>query len=142
MHDDAIEKYLASLEARGLSATTIKAARADLGQLRRWWEKKRQRAFATDQLIDRDLRQWQSDRQQLDGVSPSTINRNLSSIRGFCVWATERGLMPENPVTAISAIPTDPLSPRSLPDEAIDALLRAAYAILSAASSSPTQCAS
>ena len=64
-----------------------------------------------------------------DGSAPATINRGLSSLRGYCSWATIHGLMPEDPAIGIEDVPTDPPAPRSLPDEAVDALMRAAHQV-------------
>ena len=121
-----IELYLDALRKRDVAPTTLKATRSDLAHLGQWWEIKHQRAFDPAHLVDRDLRAWKATRQQLDGAAPSTINRGLSTIRRFCAWASEQGLMVENPATDLTDVPSEPLSPRSLPDEGIDVLLRAA----------------
>ncbi len=119
MSDISIERFLTAQEKRDLSPATLRALRSYLCNFGDWWEEKRQRPFTVSQLVSRDLR------QQVDGVSPHTINRNLSSLRRFCGWAVTTGLLSENPTTSISDIPQAPPSPRSLPTGAIDALLRA-----------------
>jgi site-specific recombinase XerD len=91
-----------------------------------WWQRAYQRPFAVQQLAARDLRRWQRERQQVDGVRPSTINRALSSLRSFCQWAVAQGLRTDNPVIMIADIPTPDLAPQGLDDEAIDVLLRVA----------------
>jgi site-specific recombinase XerD len=58
-------------------------------------------------------------------VAPTTINRGLSTLRRFCLWAVEEKLLSENPLVGVEDVPSTPLSPRSLPDQAVDALLRA-----------------
>jgi len=77
-------------------------------------------------VVDRDLRDWKQKRQQVDGVAPATINRGLSTLRRFCTWAVEQKLLSENPMTGIEDIASTPRSPRSITDQAVDALLRAA----------------
>lgn len=73
-----------------------------------------------------DFRDWRLARQRKDGAAPATINRGLASLRSYCQWATLCHLLTENPARDIEDVPTDPVAPRSLPAEAIDALLRAA----------------
>lgn len=126
MLNDPIEQYLATLIARDASVATQRAARADLTTFRTWWETRHQRPFDLSQIVDRDLRNWKLARQQVDGVSPATINRALSTLRRFCAWAVEQKLFVENPTRGIEDVPSTPLAPRSLADEAVDALLRAA----------------
>jgi site-specific recombinase XerD len=79
-------------------------------------------------LRHEDLRDWRLTRQRDGGAAPATINRGLASLRGYCQWATLAHLLTENPATDIGDVPTDPLAPRSLPTEAVDALLRVARA--------------
>jgi site-specific recombinase XerD len=76
-------------------------------------------------LVSRDIRRWQRERQQQDGVKPSTINRALSSLRSFCRWAIENGRHTNDPTKDIGEVPTPDLAPRGISDAAIDALLRA-----------------
>jgi site-specific recombinase XerD len=86
-----IDEYLEYLEAQGKSAATLRATRSDLSGFQRWWEQATRRSFKITQLVSRDIRRWHRERQQQDGVKPSTINRALSSLRGFCRWAMENG---------------------------------------------------
>jgi site-specific recombinase XerD len=125
MPSDPIDQYLATLVMRAVPVATQRAVRSDLAIFRLWWETKHQRSFDLSQLIERDLRDWKLSRQQLDGVAPATINRGLSTLRRFCAWAVEQKLLSENPLVGVEDVPSTPLSPRSLPDQAIDALLRA-----------------
>src|SRR5258708_17090799 len=84
-----------------------------------------QRPFDLDQGGERDLRAWKVARQQADGAAPATINRGLSTLRRICAWAVEHMRIAENPTKHLTDIPSTPVSPRSLPDQAVDALLRA-----------------
>jgi integrase/recombinase XerC len=125
MPHEIIERYLEMLRHREMAPATLKAARSDLAHLTHWWESKYQRPFDPADLVERDLRAWKADRQKSYGAAPSTINRGLSTLRRFCAWATEQGLLIENPATELADVPGQTLSPRALPDEAIDGLLRA-----------------
>lgn len=53
------------------------------------------------------------------------MNRGLSTLRRLCAWAVEQRWLAENPTREIPDIPSTPVSPRFLPDQAVDALLRA-----------------
>jgi site-specific recombinase XerD len=120
-----IDEYLEYLEARGKSAATLRATRSDLSGFQRWWEQATRRSFKITQLVSRDIRRWQRERQQQDGVKPSTINRALSSLRGLCRWAMENGRHTNNPAKDIGEVPTPDLAPKGISEAAIDALLRA-----------------
>jgi len=75
--------------------------------------------------MTRDVRHWQQYRQQVAGVSPKTINRNLVSLRRFCQWAVDQKLLPDNPATGVQELHQEKLLPRFLPEKAVDTLLRA-----------------
>ena len=121
----SIADYLEHLTAQGRSPHTLKAARTDLSRFVAWWETSRSRAFEPVLVRHEDLRDWRADRQRHDGAAPATINRGLASLRGYCSWATKQGLMPDDPALEVGIVPSPELSPRSLPREAVDALLRA-----------------
>lgn len=125
MSSAVMDQYLATLVTRGVSVATQRAVRSDLAIFRIWWEAKHQRSFDLRQVIDRDLRAWKVARQKGDGAAPATVNRGLSTLRLFCRWAVEQKLLADNPVQGIKDVPSTPLAPRSLPDQAVDALLRA-----------------
>jgi site-specific recombinase XerD len=93
-----------------------------------WWEAHYTRPFDPSLLLDTDLRDWRKVRQQDDGAAPTTINRALSTLRGYCAWAAATGLTTENAAVDIEDVPTPELAPRALPPAAVKALLRAARA--------------
>lgn len=121
----SIEQYLAFLHTKRRAPATLKVIRHDLAHFVAWWEGIRRRTFDLAFLRHEDLCDWRSVRQREDGAAPATINRGLASLRGYCRWALVRHLLVENPMTDVKDVPTEPLAPRSLPAEAIDALLRA-----------------
>src|SRR5215469_4197461 len=88
---------------------------------RNWWERTQQRTFDPALLRHEDLRDWRLARQRDDGAAPATINRGLASLRGYCRWALTHHVLLENPMTDVKDVPTESLSPRSLPAEAVDA---------------------
>jgi len=124
----SIEQYLESLHTKRRAPATLKVVQHDLTHFVTWWEGTKRRAFDPALLRHENLRDWRMARQRHDGAAPATINRGLASLRGYCRWALARHLLLENPMTDVKDVPTEPLAPRSLPAEAIDALLRAARA--------------
>jgi site-specific recombinase XerD len=121
-----IDEYLTHLQSRGRAPATLRATRSDLSGFQSWWERTYRRPFTAAELTSRDIRRWQQDRQQVDGVRPSTMNRALSSLRGYCTWAVAEGVIVDNPMKGVPEIPAADLAPQGIGDEAIDALLRAA----------------
>jgi site-specific recombinase XerD len=122
----SIEQYLEFLRTKRRAPATLKVIQQDLVHYVAWWEGIRQRTFDPALLRYEDLRDWRNVRQRDDGAAPATINRGLASLRGYCRWAFAGHLLLENPMADIKDVPTEPLAPRSLPPQAIDALLRAA----------------
>lgn len=127
MHS-SLEQYLEVLRVKRRAPATLKVVRQDLTHFIAWWEQTRRRTFDPALLRHEDLRDWRMARQREDGAAPATINRSLASLRGYCQWAMLAHLLTENPAIDIEDVPTDPLAPRSLPTEAVDALLRVARA--------------
>jgi site-specific recombinase XerD len=124
----SLEQYLEILRAKRRAPATLKVVRQDLNHFIAWWEQRCRRTFDPALLRYEDLRDWRLARQRDDGAAPATINRSLASLRGYCQWAVDSQLLTENPAIDLEDVPTDPLAPRSLPTEAVDALLRAARA--------------
>jgi integrase/recombinase XerC len=110
---------------KGRSPLTVKAARGDLVGFATWWEAQCNRPFDPALLSESDLQVWRLARQKDDAAAPTTINRALISIRAYCAWARVTGLIHENPAEDIKAIPIGESAPKSLPREAVDAILRA-----------------
>lgn len=120
--DTIIDRYLATLR----EAASLRAARADLGTFSRWWENQRGRAFDPTQLLGKDITAWVRQRQDVEERKPTTINRGLSTLRRFSEWLVAEHLLSENPTKGIRDLPLEERGPRSLPDDAVDAVLRAA----------------
>lgn len=124
MHD-SVNQYLEYLHDRGRSPLTIKAARSDLIGFIGWWERQRKRSFDPALLREHDVYTWQRARQTDDAAAPTTINRAIVSLRSYCDWGKQHHLLHENPINDIKAIPVASPSPKSLPTEAVGAILRA-----------------
>ncbi|WP_110516880.1 tyrosine-type recombinase/integrase [Herpetosiphon llansteffanensis] len=122
MHE-SFSRYVETFSV-GKSIHTLRAIRSDLQRFATWWEQRMQQPFTPELVRDRDMTAWQIYRQVESGAKPTTINRELSSLRGYCAWAVKHGCMPTNPLADMRVLPPDPLAPRSLPILAIDMLLR------------------
>ena len=97
----AVDAFLAHvLHARGLSEQTVRAYASDLEQLT---------AFGAARGVDRIgsvdlelLRDWLWEADQR-GLSRSTIARRSSSVRAFTRWASESGVLPNDPGVRLRA---------------------------------------
>ncbi|MBX0328191.1 tyrosine-type recombinase/integrase [Oscillochloris sp. ZM17-4] len=116
--------YLATLR----EPASQRAARADLATFARWWEEQRGRVFDPTQLLAKDISAWVRHRQDVEERKPATINRGLSTLRRFGEWLVAERLLRENPAKGVRDLPLEEHGPRSLPDDAVDAVLRAVQA--------------
>ena len=122
--DATIDRYVATLR----EPASQRAARADLATFVVWWEQQRGRAFDLSQLIAEDITAWVRHRQDDEERKPATINRGLSTLRRFGDWLVAECLINENPAKGVHDLPLEIRGPRSLPDDAVDAVLRAVQA--------------
>ena len=123
MHE-LTDRYLATLT----SPASQRAARADLIGFARWWEQQRGRAFEPTQLLAKDITAWVRHRQEVEERAPATINRGLSTLRRFGSWLISERQIAESPAATVRDLPLEAHGPRALPDEAVDAILRAVQA--------------
>jgi site-specific recombinase XerD len=122
--DATIDRYVVTLR----EPASQRAARADLATFANWWEQQRGRVFDSSHLIAKDISAWVSHRQDDEERKPATINRGLSTLRRFGDWLVAERLLNENPAKGIHDLPLEERGPRSLPDDAVDAVLRAVQA--------------
>ncbi len=122
--DETIDRYLATLR----EPASQRAARADLATFARWWAEQRGRAFDPTQLLAKDVTAWVRHRQDDEERKPATINRGLSTLRRFGDWLVAERLLTENPAKGVRDLPLEARGPRSLPNDAVDAVLRAVQA--------------
>lgn len=92
------------LYARGLSDQTAKAYRADLTPLLA-------RVHTMDALTLQVIRTYLAERHA-SGIARSSMARAATSIRRFCSWATDMGLLEADPAVKLAA----PTPTRELPD--------------------------
>ena len=126
-----IASYIDYLKTKGQkgrdpSLATLKAVRADLQGFITWWEERHRLTFDPANVIDRDLRDWQEQRQVKDGAKVSTINRANTNIRLFFAWAKTTGLINHNPAAELRDLPAELRAPPSVQPAAVSWLWRVA----------------
>ena len=123
MHS-SLAQYLEALHTKRRASATLKAVHRDLTHFITRWVQTRQRTFDPVLFRHEDLHDWRLARWWDVGATLASINRCLASPRSYCQWATIAHLPAENPAINIEEVRTDPFAPRSLPTEAVDALLQ------------------
>ncbi|MBK0421028.1 tyrosine recombinase XerC [Leucobacter sp. CSA2] len=107
--DEAIEGFLRAIELEyGYSEHTARAYRRDLADLLEYAEQQRVGDLAG---LDLELmRGWLWHRQQR-GLAPSTLARNVATLKSFGSWLERTERVPGSPASRLRA----PKAPRSLP---------------------------
>ena len=115
----SLELYARQLDARGASANTKRAYRADLRQLALW-------------ASERDLEPATVDYSQLrryaaaissNGAAKSTIGRKLAAVRSFFDHLVAVDELPQNPAELLPSPKRESRLPRTLSRDEVDALL-------------------
>ncbi len=119
---EAQRRYIRSLRAtRDLSPHTIRAYSGDLaGFVRHLGGNACAYDVAPDDIVSF------LETQKEAGLSPATLRRRVSAIRGFCAWMTSQGLIEANPSSSASISPLGRSRklPRVLQTHELDRLLR------------------
>jgi len=108
--EDAIDEYLDHLSVeRGLSQSTVASYRGDLAAYCRFLSKRK--IDSPKEVRSRDVSDFTGHRLN-DGVSPRSIARNLSCLRGFHGYLVTSGRVPVDPTLDVEG----PKFQRKLPD--------------------------
>jgi integrase/recombinase XerD len=122
MQRDLIGEYFAYLRVeRGLSRNTLANYTHDLSKLRELAEKSQK---SVEYLNKSDLTEGLKLLAQ-SGLSPRSIARTISSLRGFYKFLLRDGFIKEDPLAHISAPQMDKHLPRFLTEDEIGRLLNA-----------------
>ena len=107
-----IERFIAHLaHERRLSEHTVRAYRHDLTQIAAWLADQGEReAESIERLDEAGIRRYTAWRHR-QGISGKTLQRELSSLRGFYRWLLRENQAVANPAVGLRA----PKSPRKLP---------------------------
>ena len=96
----ATHSYLESLASRGLSPHTLNNYRRDLEQFHRYCESRQ--LSLVNQVHAADIRTFVAQRHQKQ-ISPKSLQRQLSSLRGFFQFCIQKGELSYNPANDICA---------------------------------------
>jgi integrase/recombinase XerD len=122
MERDLIGEYFAYLRVeRGLSTNTLANYSHDLSKLREFAEKSQK---SVENLNKNELSECLKLHTQA-GLSPRSVARTISSLRGFYKFLLRDGFIKEDPLAHISAPQQDKHLPRFLTEEEIGSLLNA-----------------
>src|SRR6476646_10181206 len=122
----SLPEFLSALELEGASAKTLKSYGSDLKQFAQWFESTLGETFSPASITPTDIRDYRSFLINVEQRQPATVNRHLASLRKFCLWAQDQGLLQEVPTRQIKGVASSPRSPRSLEKREVDRLIRAA----------------
>ena len=109
-------KFIAYLEAeRRYSPLTVRNYRRDLERFFAWLDVPPDE-FDPQQLTTDDVRAWILFRTEHEGVSPRSMNRELSTLRSFTRWLLARGAIERDVMHAIPALKTSRRLPSFVPE--------------------------
>ncbi len=94
-----LNAYLRQLEAAGLSAYTLRNYRQDIGDCLYWLSGRGIEPLALDRP---SLREYLT---HLNGMSPVSLRRKLSTIRGFYRWLAAEGHIDPDPLRGVNGLP-------------------------------------
>jgi integrase/recombinase XerC len=129
--DPLITSFLDHLQAEGTPPATLRAIRADLGTLARWYDEAHHgRDLRLADLTARDVRRWvlHATRPDQAEAAPATANRRTASLRRLSGWAITEGYMVADPTRDVKPQLLGNRAPRAVSDDAVDRVLHAARA--------------
>jgi site-specific recombinase XerD len=115
----AVMAFRRELETQGVSPNTIRAYRADLGELAAWATP---RGKEPAELVYRDLRSYAAALSQR-GLARASVARKLTSVRSFHEHLVRAGRAEQNPGELLPTPKTDSKLPRVLGPEEVAGLL-------------------
>ncbi len=121
----AQNQWLTHLEAQGKSPHTRAAYRRALTHFARWYEDTYDASPQLDDLLPRDIADWQAHQQTVEKARPATINQRLTALSRFLAWASGQALLAGNPAAGVSGIRPEARQPKSLANRDLRRFLRA-----------------
>ncbi len=119
-----IPRFLAHLQERDLSPSTVKNYQYCLNRFFQWFEKATgQTGFDPARVTPLDLREWRRDMQG-QRQKPGTINQKLALLTSFFDWCLAEKLLAANPARGIKRLQQATTSPKWLTRPQAYALLR------------------
>lgn len=129
---EAIDAFLGAVEYEyGYSEHTVRAYRRDLRDFAAFADPEQPRDPNAETSASRApvdacelemMRAWLWDRQQR-GLSPTTLSRNVATLKSFGTWLERRGLVPASPASRLRSPKVARSLPRVLGDEQVRRVL-------------------
>ena len=120
----AYEQYLR--EERDVSPATLRNYLSDLRQFLAWFESSGQEGpFTPAALTTPALTRYRAHLQRERKLQAASVNRSLVSLKGYCAWATDQGLLQRDPARVVKPVAETPRPPRHLTDQQESALIAA-----------------
>jgi integrase/recombinase XerC len=108
----------------GKSDRTIKGYLSDLELFSRWFQQSNGEELTPQNLTPTDLREYRQHLLNIQKAKPSTINRHLSAIRIYCVWARTSGAVSYSPIESIKSVAQQSTGPKWLDKKEQAAVIR------------------
>lgn len=120
--------WLEYLGNQGKSEHTRSGYQRGLRHFARWYKRSGgQESVDPVAVTGRDVREWMSFQQVVEGAKPATVNQRLAALSGFYRWALQRELVDRNPASGISSLRRDPRRPKALDQRDFRRLRRAVH---------------
>ena len=105
---------------RRYSELTVRNYRRDLERFAAWMD---MAVFDPRRVTSDDVRAWIIQRTEREGVSPQSMNRELSSLRAFFRWALSHGAVDRDIMHGLSALRTSRRLPSFVPETRMHAVV-------------------
>ena len=114
---DDIADFLTELTRQEVAEKIIRAYRADLAHIARWFATATDEPFRAAAVTPTDVRDYKAHLVSVERRQPATVNRRLATLRCFCPWAKAAGSLALSPVTPVvcSSIDTAALTRSQAP---------------------------
>jgi integrase/recombinase XerD len=133
--ETALTLYAQNLrDHEDLAIATVRNYLGDLRQFVAWcetyWSEGRQTAqpFDPASVATPTITAYRSYLQDVRGLRPTTVNRALVSIKRYCSWASDAGIVVRDPSRVVRLVNQEDVPPRQLSDREENALVAAVSA--------------
>jgi site-specific recombinase XerD len=121
-----IKQWLTFLIEDGKSSHTYEAYKRGVTHFLDWHTTLYEASFKPQQVMPRDIRDWQAHQQKVERSAPATTNQRLSAVKQFFKWAQQQEIITINPTDNTSTVRIDQREIKSLKPHELRRLLRAA----------------
>ncbi|MCO5190426.1 MAG: tyrosine-type recombinase/integrase [Anaerolineae bacterium] len=122
-----LKQWLALLVQEGKSAKTVNAYRRAVHHFVQWHRLSYGESFTPEQVIERDMRDWQSYQRRVTKNAPATINQRATGVRAYFHYLNEHHGLSRDPTTALQPVTKAKQQPQSLTRKQLRRLLKAVH---------------